>query len=213
VRREQGRLDELDKMVASTPELYPSQMRPYMLAYIHARHKRRTQARQHLESLAPADFGDVPRNAYWLTNLSLLCEVVVFLDDVARARLLYTSLLPYADRCVVNAAMCQGPVSHYLGLLSTTSSRYHDAERHFEQALAMSARIKSPLWIAHTQHDYANMLRLRNQPGDRDKALELLTQAISTAQRLGLNTVADKAETLKLATEATSRRPARLQPE
>jgi hypothetical protein len=57
------------------------------------------------------------------------------------------------------------------------------------------------LWIAHTQHDYANMLRLRDQPGDRDKALELLGQALGTTQQLGLKALAGKAQPLKQATE------------
>jgi hypothetical protein len=51
------------------------------------------------------------------------------------------------------------------------------------------------------------MLRLRDQPGDRNKALELLGQALATAQQLRLKALANKAGPLKLATEVTSRRP------
>jgi hypothetical protein len=53
-------------------------------------------------------------------------------------------------------------------------------------ALRMNAQIRSPLWIAHTQHDYADMLLHRSHPGHRDKALQLLDEALTTAEQLGL---------------------------
>jgi tetratricopeptide (TPR) repeat protein len=83
------------------------------------------------------------------------------------------------------AHLCQGSASRPLGLLATTLSRYEDAAQHFEHALTMNMQIRSPLWVAHTQHDYARML-LRNHAGDREKALELLDEALATAEALGL---------------------------
>jgi hypothetical protein len=71
----------------------------------------------------------------------------------------------------------------------------------------MNAQIRSPLWIAHTQHDYARMLLLRNHRSDRDKAHKLLTQALTSAEQLGLKALADKARPLKLAAEATAPAP------
>ena len=53
----------------------------------------------------------------------------------------------------------------------------------------MNARIRSPLWVAHTQHQYAQMLLRRDDPGDRDKALNL-TAALATADQLGLKALA-----------------------
>ena len=136
------------------------------------------QARQELDALAHADFRDLPRDGFWLSNLSLLSEVVVFLDDAPRAERLYTLLLPYADRCAVTVVLlCQGSVARSLGLLATTLSRHDDAPYHFEQALKINAQIRSPLWIAHTQHDYAHMLLRRDRYADRDKAVELLSDA------------------------------------
>jgi hypothetical protein len=66
-------------------------------------------------------------------------------------------LLPYAERCVVLfGLLCLGAVSRLLGLLATTLSRYEEADRHFEQALKKNAQMRSPLWVAHTEHDYAH---------------------------------------------------------
>ena len=99
----------------------------------------------------------------------------------ARAELLYDLLLPYADRCVViDAPFCQGSASRPLGLLTTTMGRLDAAARHFEDALAMNTRIGSPLWVAHTQHDYAQTLLRRDDPGDREHALRLLDAALAT---------------------------------
>jgi tetratricopeptide (TPR) repeat protein len=128
------------------------------------------------------------------------------LGDAPRAQLLYRLLLPYADRCVVNGALLsEGSASRPLGRLATTLSQVDDAARHFEQALKMNNQIRSPLWVAHTQHDYAHMLLLRNRRGDRAKALELLDDALVAAEALGLKALADKTRPLKLAAEAAGR--------
>ena len=206
VRDQQGRLNELVETVESLTGQYP-QLPGWRcaLAYIYARLDRTAQARRELEALAHADFSDLPRDASWLPNLTALCEIVVLLGDVRRAQLLYKLLSPYADRfTVIFALPCQGSASRPLGLLATTLSRYADAERHFEHALTMNTQIRSPLLIAHTQHDYARMLLLRNHPDDGDKALHLLKQALGTAEELGLIALAEKTRPLKLAAEAAA---------
>jgi hypothetical protein len=68
----------------------------------------------------------------------------------------------------------------------------------------MSAQIKSPLWLAHTQSDLARLLLLRNDPGDRDEALRLLDDALATAELLGLNAVTSEARLLRVAAEAVT---------
>ncbi len=212
VRREQDRLDEIVETIESIAAQHSDVIEwRFALAYTYAELERTAQARREIEILARYDFADVPR-AYWLFVLALVCEIIVFLDDLPRARLLYNLLLPHADRCVVAySLLCYGSVSRPLGLLATTLSRYDDATDHFERAIKMNAQIRSPLWIAHTQHDYARMLLQRNLPGDRDKALELLTEALDTADRLGLKALAGKARSLKLAVDAAgaSRPPTR----
>jgi len=76
----------------------------------------------------------------------------------------------------------------------------------------MNCQIRSPLWIAHTQHDYAHMLVLRNQTGGNDKALELPERALLTAQQLGVTALGNKARALKLAAEGAARPPALPEP-
>jgi tetratricopeptide (TPR) repeat protein len=209
LRREQGRLDELVETVEGIAAQYP-QLPGWRcaVANIYAQLERTEQARQELEVLARADFEDLPRDAVWFLSMWLLCEVVVFLGDGRRALLLYDLLLPYADRCMTTSALlCWGSASRPLGMLATTLSRFEDAARHFEQALAMNAQIRSPLWVAHTRHDYARMLVARGRPGDSDKALELLEQVLATARELGLTALADKVRPLKLVVEAVGPSP------
>ena len=147
------------------------------LAYSYAQLERTAQARQQLDVLARADFGELPRDPFWLASVSMLGEVAAFLGDARRARRLYELLLPYAGRCaVIPAVACQGSASRPLRMLATTLSRFEDAARHFEDALTMNEQIRSPLWTAHTQHDYARTLLLRNDPGDRRRAIELLPE-------------------------------------
>jgi predicted ATPase/class 3 adenylate cyclase len=205
-----GQLDELVQAVDSFAGQFPQLVCwRCTRAYIYAQLDRPAQARQELDALACGDFSELPRDASWLSSLSALAEVVVFLDDVARAQQLYELLLPYADRCVVNPALiCQGSASRPLGLLAMRLSRFEDAERHFEQALQMNAQIRSPLWIAYTQHDYARMLLLRDQPDDLDTALELLKEALATAEQLGLGALTHKAGRLRQAAEAAGPQPA-----
>jgi hypothetical protein len=81
-------------------------------------------------------------------------------------------------------------------------SRFEDATHHFQRALEMNAQIKAPIWIAHTQHEYARMLLLRNGLGDRDSALNLLEPALTAAEQLGMKALADKTRPLELAAYA-----------
>lgn len=46
----------------------------------------------------------------------------------------------------------------------------------------MNASMGARPWLAHTQHDYANMLLIRNQPGDSAKAAVLLHEALTTVR-------------------------------
>jgi hypothetical protein len=55
------------------------------------------------------------------------------------------------------------------------------------------------------------MLLLRNDPGDNEKALQLLTEALMTAEALGLTALVDKARLLKLTAAAATPAAARSQ--
>src|SRR5262249_2039658 len=158
------------------------------LAACHTSLGQKREARELLETLAVNDFADLRRDAVWLYGLARLCDVVILLGDAPRAARLYDLLLPYQDRCapVAGYALTWGAVSRSLGGLATLLGRYEEAERHFEAALELNARIRARIWVAHTQHDYARMLPARGAPGDHDKAAALATTALATARQVGM---------------------------
>jgi DNA-binding SARP family transcriptional activator/tetratricopeptide (TPR) repeat protein len=199
LRREQGQLGELVESIEDFADRYPQiPAWRYALAWTYAELGRPTDARRELDALGRNDFSDLPRDWVWLMSISIVSEVVVFLDDSSRAEVLYELLLPYADRILdIDVGFCLGSASRPLGLLSTTTGRFDAAARHFEHALALNAKLRSPLWVAHTQHDYARLLVRRDRPGDREHALTLLRAALATAGDLGLKALADKALRLK----------------
>ena len=48
-----------------------------------------------------------------------------------------------------------------LGALATTLGRFDDAERHFEDAIAMNRKMRAPRWVAVAQCNYGDMLLRR----------------------------------------------------
>src|SRR5262245_6067516 len=200
LREQQGRVEELLPYVASFAARYPQNIlwRVYAAGY-RASLKQSEEARKALECLA-ADLAAVPRNFFWLNTMSWLAQVVSFVGDVRRAATLYDLLVPYVDRCAVSGALyCRGAVARSLGVLATLLGRYDDAERHFEKALEMNARIRARIWVAHTQHDYARMLIARDGPGDRERAAALAAQALATAHEVGMKSLEAKVVELRAA--------------
>ena len=198
VRREQARLDELVGAVEQFSAMYPNiNAWRCVLAYVYADLGRDTEAAGVLGDLARDEFGQLARDGLWLGAAATLAEVIALLDDDAHAETLYALLAPFADRCIVVLSfICQGSVRRPLGLLATVLGRHDDARRHFDAALEMNARIGSPLWLAHTQHDYARMLLVRAAAGDRERAHELLAAAAATAGQLGLVSLATRVAAL-----------------
>ncbi len=74
--------------------------------------------------------------------------------------------------------------------------KYEEAQARFEHALEFDAAMGARPFVARTQHQYARMLLARDGPGDRDKALVLLTQALGTAKELGMERLVGRAEAL-----------------
>ena len=87
---------------------------------------------------------------------------------------------------------------HVIMYLNVTDEEGNQTRWMVEGSAATSLRRQG--WsndTMHTQHEYADMLLKRGEPGDREKALELLTHALDTAQELGMKALLDKAGALK----------------
>jgi DNA-binding SARP family transcriptional activator/tetratricopeptide (TPR) repeat protein len=189
LRRERGRLEELEDPIAGYVEQYPERIVfRCMQAALWCDLGRHAKARDLLEELAADGFANLPSRQEWLFGAGLLAEVCAQLGDRRRAAALHELLLPYADCNLLNwVEVCAGSVSRYLGLLATAMSRWSEAERHFEAAIEMDTSTGARPWLAHTQADYASMLLARAQPGDRERAHELAARARALYHQLGMH--------------------------
>jgi len=185
----QGRLEEIEQLLRRAADEYTGYRSfRYLVPLLELELGREEAARRDFDELAAADFADLPRDAEWLFCLSVLAEVAGSLRDHERAATLYDLLRPYARlNPLASGEIALGSVARYLGILAATTSSWDDAERHFEEALEMNARMGARPWLAHTQRDYARMLLARAAPGDRERARVLLSRALATYQDLGMS--------------------------
>jgi DNA-binding SARP family transcriptional activator/tetratricopeptide (TPR) repeat protein len=193
VRREQGRMAELEAPVRQLVDINPT--RPgwrAALATLLWESGRYPEAKAQLDVLAERKFTDIRFDGDWMTTVAVIADVAAELADVDRAGLLYELLAPYADRNVVVglAALCLGSVASYLGKLAATLGHDREAAEHFERALVANARLRAPVCLAHTQVDYARAL------GSGPRAQELILTATRTAKQVGLEKVARRAGAL-----------------
>jgi len=190
IRREQDRMAELEQpareQVASNPLIRGWRAALMTLLWETGHHD---EARREFEVLAANDFKDIPDDGDWLIAMMLLADCCVELQDRRRAALIYEALLPYREDNVVIglAAVCLGSAASYLGRLAVATGQLGDAAEHFEHALRRNEELHAPVYLAHTQIDYARLLR------GEGRAAELLQAAASTADELGLPRVARRA--------------------
>jgi tetratricopeptide (TPR) repeat protein len=188
-----GDVAELEPMISSVAADHPT--RPVfrcVLAHLHARLGRRPEAKATLEDLARDDFAGLPFDQEWLLAMSLLAETSGLLAHTDSADVLYRLLLPWAALNVADQAEAvRGAAARYLGILAATLGRWEEAERHFEDALAMNERMGLRPWLVYTQLDYARMLLGRAGAGDAARAGSLLDLAFATHRELGMRPAAD----------------------
>ncbi len=174
IRREQGRLAEVEGAVRGFIELYPAiPAWRSALALMLIELGRPDEARAEFEEVARGGFAAFPRDANWLIAITLMAEVCGALGDAPRAAELYGLLSPYAGRNVVvgRNATCNGSASRLLGVLAVAQGPWDVAEGHFDEAQRMHASMGARPWHARTQVSYAELLLARRGPGDVERAI------------------------------------------
>jgi predicted ATPase/class 3 adenylate cyclase len=189
LRREQGRLAELEPVLRATLARTPgSALRRCAMAFLYSQTGRRAETRARFEELAAGNFASLPRDMSWYATMVMLAEVCAYLGDAPRARILYGLLEPFAARnAVLDIHVCYGAVAHYLAMLAATIGDLERAEAHFAQALRFNLDLGASAWAARTRYEFAAMLLGRGQPGDRERALELAELALASAESLGMS--------------------------
>ncbi len=199
IRREQGRLAEVEGAVRGFIELYPAiPAWRGALALLLIELGRPDEARAEFDGVAEGGFAAFPSDANWLIAITLMAEVCGALGDSVRAGELYRLLEPYSGRNVVvgRNATCNGSASRLLGILAAARGEYELAEGHFEDAQTMHSSMGARPWHARTQVSFAELLLARRGPGDVDRATEMLADAILVADALGMVVLAERARRL-----------------
>jgi DNA-binding CsgD family transcriptional regulator len=195
IRREQGRLRELapavEHFVNTTND---SAVWQPGLALVYAELGAKAKAAELFYRLAENDFASLPRDGLWVTCLGYAAEVCAFLDAKPQASTLYRLLLSHQGLNIVIGANigCLGAADRFLGMLAATRDDWPVADAHFRRALAVDEKQGFSVWAAHTRYQYAAMLARRRSEGDRQRAQEYLDEALETATKLGMPTLAQR---------------------
>ena len=197
VRFDQGRLGEFEERLAERVAATPGipMLRAY-LALVFCELDRPDEAIEHYELLAAENFSGLPRDPPWIVAMPVCAAVCAALGDRARAPAAFELLMPYASQLIFTAGGSLGAVAHYLAILATTFGDFDEADRRFADAAATHGRIGAPAWLARTRLEWARMLLARANPGDTERAQDLLHQALTTTRDRGLANIERRAVAL-----------------
>ena len=198
IRYLQGRAVELKPMWGAIVAQFPAI--PAYAAYfalIYALNDETVDAETIVDNLTADNLSSIPRDFLWKPTMWMLGEACADVQRRDSAVVLYDALIPFAT---ANAAIIHtvplGSMARVVARLATVLERYDEAEQHFEEALAANDRMGFHAWTAWTRLNYGEMLLRRDRPGDRDRAVALLTEALAFAKESGMQKVQRDTEQL-----------------
>jgi tetratricopeptide (TPR) repeat protein len=143
----------------------------------------------HISDDAVKTILSAPSPSPLIVGLAMLARALlaIYRRDAAAAEKLYAEFKPlglgdwlgFGDR-------------RTLGLLAGTLGRFDDAMTHFEDEMAFCRRNGTRPLLAWVCSDYAEMLLDRDEPGDREKAIELQDEALAITQELGMRPLTER---------------------
>lgn len=189
LRREQDRLAQVAPLLRALPlGMAGNHIWKPALVALYAEIGWLEEARRELADLAADRFAAVPHDPLRPIAVSYLADACTLLGDAEAASLVYRELAALSGTAILlpPTTVYYGAADRYLGMLATTMEEWAAAERHFTVALDLNERMGTPVWLAHTRYQYAQMLLARGQPGDERRARELLAHAHAMASRIGM---------------------------
>jgi class 3 adenylate cyclase/tetratricopeptide (TPR) repeat protein len=192
LRRAMGRIDA-DTVTLVEETAGPLRLTATVVAVGLCHLGRFDDARRALDRLGPTS---VPIDPWWLFAMTNLASVAARLGARAHAAALASALRPYATQAIPYAAQPTPSVAHHLGLMATTIGRYAEAETWFASAVDAHDRLHAPHWVAGSEVEWGRMLLARDEPGDAQRARQLLVKASMTARQLRLTELEQDAFTL-----------------
>lgn len=214
IRREQGRLAELQPMIARAAG-ETSRLTAFraMLALALCEDDLHDDARELFAASKEERFADLHYDVVWQGSLFMLAEVASELGDADAAGWLHGLLAPYEEQIAEMAGCGCGSVNRVLGRLATLLGHFDEAEERLENASRRYERLGTPVWLARARLDHGRLLLTRRASGDAKRAVALLEAAESEARRLGSAVVERRSRALRdrertFRALATSRPPA-----
>jgi len=195
LRRAQGRLAEVERMIDRSVHEYPALPRFVCAsAYVHAEIGHRRRAREALDRLLSQDLEHLHIDEDWIIGVAMLPDVCARLGDDQAARRIYALLLPF-DALYAEAPGegSFGAVSRGLGVLARALGELDKATRHFEDAVDTERAMGARPWLAHAQHGLGETLLAR---GDDARARVVLDEAVAGYRELGMDSWAESAAAL-----------------
>jgi hypothetical protein len=127
-----------------------------------------------------------------------LSRVATTLGDVKTGAQLYAELAFCSGRWFADwVSICLGPVDTCLGMLAALTHAHDVADRHFEDAEAQALANDVPPWHADAQVQHAAALLRRGGAAARERAEQLLTEAVATCDEFGLDALGQTARSLQ----------------
>ncbi|HVO26464.1 MAG TPA: AAA family ATPase [Candidatus Margulisiibacteriota bacterium] len=121
-------------------------------------------------------------------NLALMADTCTALRETRRAAELEVLVAPYGRRMLSWQGLgVYGCALRMAANLAALQERYDEAFERFEAAAEFEAGMEARAWLVRTWIDHARARLDRAAPGDRDRALALLADALSESRRLGLH--------------------------
>ena len=185
-RLARAKLEELESLMEDLSERIPFPLVSAVHAFAARERGDVELARSRLDAMRGQDFEDLPEDNLWLGTIALLAHVASFAGDEQACQVLYDKLAPYADGFVTvgNGVVCLGAVRRPLALVAAALGHHKRAEELFSEAVEQERAAEMPLWMAHTQYEFAGVLLARGRKSDLRKAVALLGDAARVADDL-----------------------------
>ena len=192
LRREQGRLAELEDDLIEAGSLYPGyRLFRCVLGLACLESGRPEEAHALALEIVRGGEEALPHDNGWAYGMTLLAEIVTRTGDKELAQTLYDEMLPFAHLMATGGGeIAGGSVERSLGQLASLLGRPEDALTHFDAARALHRAYRSDIWVTHTDLDEAVARLRRGTDEDRRLTAHLLQAAGEVSRRRGWDALA-----------------------
>ena len=139
--------------------------------------------------------GQVNTTGAWIM-LEAVIEGLAVLGELDEAAKLYPLALEAIDTgALIPRYECR-LLQAVAGIAAAAGGEWEKSVEHYEAVLRLAYELPFKMEQPEVRRWYARMLIDRNSPGDRDKARELLTEAIAMYREIGMPKHVEMAEAL-----------------